>query len=201
MVITILLCLATVHKDSTKHKLHVRIHFSHTDDHWMSGEAPLGGLEIPGYGASQDSKWEQSWGSFSGWLIVHLWQKSPSPKKNSIVSVCIHRNWGSFNSTSAPYLQVMKLRLQRLILPEAQRYLSFGGLFTFFSPSADRNINGDPTFSAAVIPVIKTCWQLKVKFIVTLGPGLRRHIKNWLCMPSWPWKETRETRSDQRAAQ
>lgn len=30
-------------------------------------------------------------------------------------------------------------------------------LFFFFYPHADRNINGDPTFSAAVIPVIKTC--------------------------------------------
>lgn len=63
MVITIFLGLPTVDQVSTQHKLHVRIHFSHTDDHWLSAEAPLAGLEIPGHSASQDSKWEQSWGS------------------------------------------------------------------------------------------------------------------------------------------
>lgn len=61
MVITIFFCLTTVYEDSTNHKLHVQIHFSHTDDHSLSGEAPLAGLGIPGNGASQDSKWEQSW--------------------------------------------------------------------------------------------------------------------------------------------
>lgn len=56
----------------------------------------------------------------------------------------------------------------------------------FFFPPTGRNINKNPTFSALVIPVIKTCWQLKVKFIVTLGPRVCCHIKNWLRMQSWP---------------
>lgn len=130
-------------------------------------------------------------------------RKSPPPKKNSIVIVSIHRNWGLFFPpflTSAPYLQVMKMRLwtPKGISTEGWAIFIFLGLFTFF---IGRNINRNPTFSAAVIPVIKTCWQLKVKFIVTLGPRLRCHIKNWLCMQSWPWKQTQETRWDQRAAQ
>ena len=103
--------------------------------------------------------------------------------------------------TSAPYLQVMKMRLwtPKDISVEGGRAIFISlGLFTFFT---GRNINRNLTFSAAVIPVIKTCWQLKVKFIVTLGPGVRCHIKNWLCMQSWPWKQTQETRRDQRAAQ
>lgn len=88
--------------------------------------------------------------------------------------------------------------LQRIFLLRGGRYLSLWVCLPFFS---GRNINRNPTFTAAVIPVIKTCWQLKVKFIVTLGPRVRCHIKNWLCMQSWPWKQTQETRWDQRAAQ
>ncbi len=87
--------------------------------------------------------------------------------------------------------------LQKIFLQRGRAIFISSGLFTFFT---GRNINRNPTFSAAVIPVIKTCWQLKVKFIVTLGPRVRCHIKNWLCMQSWPWKQTQETRRDQRAA-
>lgn len=102
--------------------------------------------------------------------------------------------------TSVPYLQVMKMRLwtpKDISVEEWAIFISLS-LFTFFT---GRNINSNPTFSAAVIPVIKTCWQLKVKFIVTLRPRVHCHIKNWLCMQSWPWKQTQEMRRDQRAAQ
>lgn len=76
------------------------------------------------------------------------------------------------------------------------------GSVCFFSPFfvSGRIINGDPTFSAPVTPVIRSCWQLKVKFIVTRGPRLRRHIKNGLSMQSCSWKQTQGMRRDQRSA-
>lgn len=99
-----------------------------------------------------------------------------------------------------PYLQVMKMRLwtPKDISVAGWVICISVGLFAFFTA---RNINRNPTFSAPVAPVIKTCWQLKVKFIVTRGPRVRCHIKNGLCTQSWPWKQTKGMRRDQRAAQ
>lgn len=128
------------------------------------------------------------------WPISHLcvcWGGGCSRKKNPIVIVHIHWNWGLFFA-SRLLRHIWKwwkwdFKLQRIFLLRDGRYVSLGlfPCFFLFSPTG-RNINKNPTFSALVIPVIKTCWQLKVKFIVTLGPRVCCHIKNWLRMQSWP---------------
>lgn len=143
------------------------------------------------------------------WPIVHLWEKARSLEgKKEFLCDCLH----SLKLRAYSYLLVFRavFASDENEIVNSKGYFCCRdveicisvGLFAFFLAFFFSRIiiNGNPTFSAPVTPVIRTCWQLKVKFIVTQGSRLRCHIKNGPCIQSRPWKQTQGMRRDQRAA-